>query len=143
MISAGACSKADNTPMLNLDTKSNCTINYSGNDYNCTLNFLGDGIESVTLNSPETLSGMCFRCSNGKYTVSLGSLICRSDTLLIPDNSFPAAVSLIMEELRENRENIKLSEDGNGYSYSSSSKIPYTLKTDKKGTITKIMLGSK
>ncbi len=141
MISAGACSEKDNTPELRLEKERNCVINYLGNDYNCTLGFLSDNVESVTLNSPENLSGLSFRCSNGKYTISLGSLICRSDSLLIPDDSFPAAVSGIMKDLRKNKENIKLSQAEKGFSYSSDSKISYTVKTDNNGHITEIMLG--
>ena len=128
--------------MLSLETERDCIINYFGKDYNCTLSFLNDNVESVTLNSPETMSGLSFRCSNGKYTVSLGSLICNSDSLLIPNNSFPVIVSNLMVELRKNKESIKLSPDGNGYSYSPPNKNSYTIKTDNNGHITKIMLGN-
>ncbi len=142
LLSAGACSEKNNAPMLKLESERNCVVNYLGNDYNCTLSFLSDGMESVRLNSPETLSGLTFRCSNGKYTVSLGSLICRSDTVLIPDNSFPVAVYTLMNDLKKNKDSIMLYPDENGYSYSSNSKVPYTVKTDNNGSITKIMLGN-
>lgn len=142
MISSSACSQADNTPEIKLEKQRNCVINYLGKDYNCTLSFLSGNVESVTLNSPDTLSGLSFRYSNGKYTISLGSLICRSESLMIPDDSFPAAVSKLMKELRKNKENIKLIQSENGFSYSSASSIPYTVKTDNNGHITNIMFGN-
>ena len=142
-LSAAACSEENDSPKIKLETERDCIINYKGNEYSCTLSFLSDEVEAVTLKSPETLSGLSFRYSDGKYTVSLGSLICRSDSILLPDNSFPAAVSDIMHDIKKNKDNIQLIKEKNGYSYSPSLGTPCTVRTDQNGSITEISLGNK
>lgn len=140
-LSAASCTEEVQTPELKLESEKDCIIKYGGNEYDCSLSFLSDGVEAVTLNSPDSLAGLSFRYTDGKYTVAYGSLICRSDSVLLPDNSFPTAVSKVMHSLRKEKENIVLSPIEKGYTYSGKAGIPYTLKTDENASITEISFG--
>ena len=127
-------------PPLTVSAEKDCVVKYGSEEYKCSIKYISSSVESITVKSPENISGMTFRHSDGKFTLSYGTLICKSEELLLPENSFPYKTSAVLKKLRKNKDTITLSPDENGgYTYKDNAS-DFTVRTDKNGVLKEIIL---
>ena len=95
-------------------------------------------VETITLNSPDSLKGLTFR-KNGSSGIALSytTLICRSEDMLLPVGSFARSAADAVHDLRKNTSSSDTEENGEGYIFK---RDLYTLKTDKNGTILEMLI---
>ena len=139
LLTCASCSSG-RMPSLQIKAQQDCTIIYGDKRYQCTLSFPGNDIKVITINSPESLSGMTFRSSGGRSTVSYGGLICRTDKSILPENSFPSRIYVIMDDLKKEGPITELSESGDGFCYCGKNDREFKVKADKDGNITEIII---
>ncbi len=134
---AGGCSQEKPPPTPELSADGACIVKYKDEQYGCNIRFLSKDVETITVNSPAAVKGMTFRSGNGKFSISYSSLICRSDSLLLPEDSFPKTAARAVHDFRSKSDTLEANADTNGYTFSNHS---YTLKTDPNGIIKEILL---
>lgn len=136
LISCG-CHSEVAPPVPALASDGSCIVKYKDIQYDCIIRFLSKDVETLTLNSPDTVKGMTFRSGENVFTVSYSSLICRSDGVILPENSFPRITAKVIRSFRKNPEQLNASAQENGYLFSGKS---YSLKTDENGIIKEILI---
>lgn len=142
LFSICSCSQTEKIPEVNPCINGDCIVEYGSTKYSCNINYLTDGIDVLTIKEPKELSGLTFRHADGKYSLSYGSLICRSNDLLLSQNSFPNTVMGILTELSKDKSKLTLkSNNGENYVFSGKSKYgEYQLTADSEGIISKISI---
>ena len=133
-------SNQQSAPPLTVSPDKDCIVKYGGEEYKCSIKYISSSVESITVKSPENISGMTFRYSDGKFTLSYGTLICKSENLLLPESSFPYKTSAVLKKLRKNKNTITFSLNENGeYTYKDEVS-DFTVKADKNGVLKEIIL---
>lgn len=137
-----SCRQQEKIPEINPCINHECTIEYAGMKYECSITYLTEGTDILTINSPKNLKGLTFRHADGKYSLSYGSLICKSNDLLLPQKSFPNSVMGILSELCKDKSKLKLeNHTDTDYTFSGKSKYgSYNITSDPEGKITKISI---
>lgn len=69
-------------PTVHAEVDTDMTLHDGSTDYACHVQYVSKDNATLTLSSPESLAGMTFHRSNGAYTLSLGSLLCKGGRLL-------------------------------------------------------------
>lgn len=91
------CSANDSFPEIQAAADSDADIRYNGTEYRCHIRYIDNATSSVTLLSPEEISGLTFTRSSGEYTCSLGKLLCKGEDL--PDNSLPKEIFRVYDSI--------------------------------------------
>lgn len=140
MLAFCSCSSSLNVPNVVTKIDSNAKVSFGGSEYECKISRLTDGVVSIMLQSPDDISGLTFKFSDGKYTVSYGELMCRSDSVLFPQSSFPRLIMDILSVAAVS-ENLMYQSCENGlYTFSGSSDSgKFSIVTDSSGIITQII----
>ena len=133
-----SCSSTKETPVPKLASDGSCTVKYGSMKYSCNIKFLSKDVETITIRKPESLNGLTFRKTGGdNLSLSYSSLICRSDSMLLPEDSFASTAASAIHDLRKNPSSADAAENEDGYTFTRSS---YTLKTDKNGIIKEMLI---
>ncbi len=140
MMTAAGCTQQERIVRPELKSEQMCIVKHGENEYGCKLQFLGSNVEGITIESPSSLKGMTFRSSAGKYSLSYGSLICKSDRILLPESSFPVKLMKVMQQMRKKQDDIILTESGNDYVYSENDGLGYRIVADENGNIKAIQI---
>lgn len=75
------CSESVSFPDVQAAADEDAAVQYRGNEYKCHIRYIDKDTASVTLLSPEEISGLTFTRSNDGCACSLGSLMCRGGSL--------------------------------------------------------------
>lgn len=135
------CSCSQNEKIPNVITKinNNAIIEYGNNKYECHISRLTDGVVSITVNSPENISGLTFKFVDGKYSLSYNELLCKTDNVLLPRFSFPLIIINILSVADKQENLLYQSSEDNIVTFSGNSSYgKFNLVTDNNGKITKI-----
>lgn len=62
----------------------------------CELSRLPQGAATVRLTSPQTVQGVTYKWLDGKYSISYGDLMCKTDSVFLPENSFVCSLTDIL-----------------------------------------------
>lgn len=134
-----SCSVAEKVPEVIAAIDKNAEVEYDGLSYECHITRLTDGVVSVGINSPENLSGLMFRQADGKFSVSCGELICKTDSITLPEISFPIMLMKILSSASVKENLLYCSSENEIYKFTGNSDTgAYQIFTDKTGSITKI-----
>ena len=137
-LAAAGCTGEDAAPELKIGSNVSCRISCGGRDYRCTLSFISDDVENITLTSPESVKGITFGSYSGNHTISAGTLICRSDSRLLPESSVPARIHRFIRRLKADRREIKLFPADEGYK---NDELPgMDIRTDEHGMLTELII---
>ncbi len=140
MLTAG-CTGQNTAPKLKFGSSVDCSISCGGRDYRCKLSLVSDDTEKITMTYPQSVEGVTFGRSGGNNTVSMDSLLCRSEGSFLPDDSVPVRAEEIIRYLKKNREEIKLFPDGDGYG---NDDLPgMKIRTDENGTLAEVTASGK
>lgn len=133
-----SCSSTPEIPHPKLSADGSCTVKYGSSEYSCNIRFLSKDVETITIKKPDSLSGLTFR-KNGENGLSLSysTLICRSDSMLLPENSFASSAAAAIHDLRKNSVSAESAESTDGYTFT---RPAYTLRTDKNGIIKEMLI---
>lgn len=134
-----SCSQSVKIPSVITNINSDALVEYGGTEYECHITRLTDGVVSICLNSPENLSGLTFRLADGKYSVSYDELLCRTDSVFLPETAFPTMIINILS-VANTQENLiyQSSENGLVTFTGTSNTGGFQLITDTDGNITEI-----
>lgn len=134
-----SCSAAEKVPDVITGIDKNASVEYDGMNYECHITRLTDGVVSVGVNSPENLSGLMFRQADGKFSVSCDNLICKTDSITLPDTSFPIMIIKILSSASVKDNLLYCSSENGIFKFTGNSGIgSYQLFADREGNITKI-----
>ncbi|MDD6489028.1 MAG: hypothetical protein PUG48_04330 [Clostridia bacterium] len=134
-----SCSVAEKIPEVITGIDKNASVEYDGMNYQCHITRLTDGVVSVGVNSPENLSGLMFRQADGKFSVSCDNLICKTDSVTLPETSFPFMIIKILSSASVKENLLYCSSENGSFKFTGNSDTgAYQLFTDKEGNITKI-----
>lgn len=93
------CVSKPKVPDISTAIDSKAVVKSGSESYNCIINYVSPTTASIQFNSPETIKGMTVRRADGKYSLSLGSLICRTDTPIIEGDSVPMTVIELLDSI--------------------------------------------
>lgn len=135
-----SCSESTKIPDIVTNINSNAVVQYGSTEYDCHITRLTDGVISVSINSPENLSGLTFRRADGKYSVSYDELLCRTDSVFLPETSFPTLIIDILSAVGDKEKTVYCSSENNLVTFSVNSKSGnFNIVTDSDGNISKII----
>ena len=135
-----SCSAAEKVPDVITGIDKNAVVEYNGMNYECHITRLTDGVVSVGVNSPEKLSGLMFRQADGKFSVSCDNLICKTDSITLPETSFPVMIIKILSSASVKENLLYCSSENGSFKFTGNSNTgAYQLFTDSNGNITKIL----
>ena len=134
-----SCSAVEKVPEVITAVDKNASVEYDGCNYECHITRLTDGVVSVGINSPENLSGLVYRQADGKFSLSCGELICKTDSITLPETSFPIMIINILSSASV-KENLLYCSSENGiFKFTGNSDTgAYRLFADSEGNITEI-----
>lgn len=134
-----SCSESVKIPNVVTNIDSNAVVEYGGTKYECHIIRLTDGVSSISINSPENLSGLTFRRADGKFSISYGELLCKTDSVFLPENSFPTIIMNILS-VANNQTNLiyQSTEDGVVTFTGNSDTGEFQITTDTDGNIAEI-----
>ena len=135
-----SCSESIKIPDVVTNIDNDAVIEYAGTEYECHIVRLTDGVVSISINSPENLSCLTFRRADGKFSVSYGELLCKTDSVLLPETSFPTMIINILS-VTNNQENLIYQSAENGLvTFTGNSDTgEFRIITDTDGNITEIL----
>lgn len=134
-----SCSSTEKIPEVITGIDKDAGVEYDGMNYECHITRLTDGVVSVGVNSPENLSGLIFRQTDGKFSVSCGELICKTDSVTLPETSFPIMIIKILSSASVKENLLYCSSENGSFKFTGNSDLgSYQLFTDSEGNITKI-----
>ncbi len=134
-----SCTQNVKAPTVVAKVDGSAVVEYGNAEYECTINRLTDGVISITLNSPENISGLTFKQSDGKYTISYGTLICRNENALFSEYSFPNLIMEILSAASNSENLIYQSSENELYTFSGSTSLgKFNITVDSEGKITDI-----
>lgn len=136
MLTAG-CTGQDSAPKLKFGNDVNCNISCSGREYRCTLSFVSEDAQKITMTYPQSVEGIAFGCCSGSNSIALNTLLCRSESDLLPGTSVPGRLREFIVYLKKNREEIKLFPAEGGYKNDDIRGMK--IRTDENGTLTDII----
>ncbi len=134
-----SCGNSVKIPTVITNINTDAVVEYGSQKYKCNITRLTDGVISVTINSPQNLSGLTFRCVDGKYSVSYDELLCKTDSVFLPETSFPTVIIQILSSV-SNRDNL-LYQSVNDDKFIFSGNTPlgsFNIETNSDGKITSI-----
>ena len=137
VFSCAACSENSKVPNISAVTDSDMRTEYNGQTYNVHIHYVNSSTASVLFHSPDTVKNLSFNRADGKCSVSLGGLVCRSEKPHFMNESLPVGIIDIFDSVNQNKENaVFKTADKDGYYFeiqNVSGNI--TVLTDEKGTI--------
>ena len=137
LLAAGGCHQEELPPVPKLSANCACVVRYKDVSYNCRIGFLSKDVETITIQTPAALSGLTFSKGQGQYKLSYGSLVCRSDSALMPQQSLPQKITNAVHDFRRQPQSLQAEKTGTGYTFTSPA---YALVTDAEGLIREIHL---
>ena len=72
------CSESGSVPEIQAAADCDASVVYRDAEYLCHIRYVDRNTASVTLLSPEGVSGLTFTRGGGEYSCSLGALLCRN-----------------------------------------------------------------
>ncbi len=133
------CSSQSSVPSPHISADNDAVITFKDETYKCRISCLNKNTSSLTFSSPESLSGLCFKSSDGTVSVSLGSLMCKNENLLLPKTSLPARVKTIFDSIASDGFSFT-AQHGENYEFSNKDSS-VSLLTDKSGDPLRIISG--
>lgn len=117
LVFVSGCQAPVKAPELKLTGDIGCVISSGGEQYECTASYVSDSVYSLEFSAPKELEGLKYSFSGGVCTVSMGTLMCRSDGIFLPDTACPMEVMRVIKHLRNSVDEIKpeRSDDGSYY----------------------------
>ena len=88
-LTLGGCAGEPKVPTVNPAVDCEIEAEMSGTAYDCRVTYVNDQTAAVTFLSPESLKGIRVSRANGECSLSLGTLLCRSDGGLAGKNALP------------------------------------------------------
>lgn len=134
-----ACSQSGKIPKVSFSTDSNAVVEYQSGKYNCHITHPSAKIISIKLTSPKNVDGLTILSSDGKYSLSFEGLMCKTESEILPETSFPSEISRIFTVL-ENPDNLLFVKQSNElYEFSGKTKDGnFKLYSDSEGKIKQI-----
>lgn len=128
-----SCTQGGSAPEINAAVDSNAEVRLGDMNVGCHITYVNEGMASMTISSPDTLSGLRFSRADGKNSMSLGSLLCRSEKSMPVSSSLPQQVFSALDTVRSS--DMKLLEEKDGeYTFSGvGSGTDITVVTDSTG----------
>lgn len=125
------CSSQSSVPSPRAAIDKDAEISFQGETYKCRINYLNRNTSSITFSSPESLSGLSFKRSDGTVSVSLGNLMCRNENLLLPQSSLLTRVTKLFDCVSSDELSFT-AQHGENYEFSDKNST-VSLLTDKDG----------
>lgn len=92
-----ACSGiSEQIPTLKTSFSANVQVTMGEQKIVCELSHLPQGAANVRLTSPQTVQGVTYKWLDGKYSISYGDLVCKTDSIFLPKNSFVCSLTDIL-----------------------------------------------
>lgn len=133
------CSYSEKIPQVTAKIDGNAVIEYGNTEYKCNMARLADGVSFVKILSPENIAGFEFREADGKFSVSYGELVCKTESVILPENSFPVSVLNILSAVSADGNLLYCSSENENYKFTGNSDTGmFEVFTDKDGNITGI-----
>lgn len=129
-----SCNENVKIPEVIAAVDRDATVTYNGTEYDCHITYVNGNTASVEMKSPENLQGLTFRKTEGNQTVSLGKLICKSDSFYFGDDCIGTQIMQAFDGVKQ--ENIKfMSLKNDLYLFSGKNDSSLTFLTDSDGNI--------
>lgn len=71
------CAAEEEAPPEKSEADTEQTININGTEFTYRLNYINENMITASFSSPPSVKGMVLRCSNGSYSISLDTLLCK------------------------------------------------------------------
>ena len=88
LILCGCSVITENVPEVQTAFSATVSVTMGENEVICTVSRLPEGAATICLTSPETVQGITYKWLNGDCSISYGELLCETDSIFLPDNSF-------------------------------------------------------
>lgn len=134
-----SCSASVKIPDVVTNINNSAVVEYGSTKYECHITRLTDDVVSISINSPESLSGLTFRRADGKYSVSYDELLCKTDNVFLPEVAFPTVIIDILS-VADKQENLLYKSSENDFvTFSGNTETgTFNLVTDNDGNISEI-----
>ena len=134
LLTLAGCSGTAAPPAIHAATDTDMTLHYGDTDYLCHICYVNKNNASLTLSSPDTLSGLTFHRTNGRYSLSLGSLLCKGGNLF-PNSGVPAKdVLSAFDDLSDSSLTCTGQTEDGTYTFTLPSSDSFSLTTDSSGS---------
>lgn len=136
-----SCSQGTAAPEINAAVDSDARVQLDDMDIECHITYVNEGMASLTISSPDNLRELKFSRADGKNSMSLGTLICRSEKSVPGSGSLSQQVFSMLDAVRSS--DMKLAEEKDGiftFTGDSDGKT-ITIETDSSGKPIKLENG--
>lgn len=127
------CSGELSVPTVNPAVDCRADAEYDGAGYDLRITYVNDQTAAVTFLAPESLEGIKVARSNGQYSLSLGTLLCRSQQGLSGESALPRRILTLLDAVK-NTSLTPTENNEQGCTFSGSADgQDFTLVTDRSG----------
>ena len=134
MLFCTSCSENVRIPSVNTAVEENVSVNIGDTEYRCHISYVSDTTAAVTFSAPESLKDMTFRKTADGFSVSLGTLICKSGDFSFSESCVFRQITDELAKIKQ--DNIKfMSKQGDKYMFSLKSDPTCKFLTDENGHI--------
>ena len=134
-----SCAEQPKIPDISTVLDNNAAIAADGQTYDCHINYVSPTTAAITFNAPDTIKNMTVRRADGQYSLSLGSLICRTDTSLLDDTSVLMRAVNVLDGITKSQNVQFRSADENKFTFTVGvGNDNVTVVTDRKGAVKNI-----
>ena len=124
------CSSGSSVPTVRSATDSDAAVSFQGREYPCHINYVNKNTAVLTLKDPETLAGLTFQRSDGVYSLSLGTLVCKNVPLTNRNSAIAVQVLSAFDRISGDPPAFVRQHDSNCYEFSDGD---ITVLTDAEG----------
>lgn len=130
-----SCSENIKIPSVNTAVEENAVVTVGEKEYKCHISYVNDVTSSVAFSSPESLKNMTFRKNSDGFSVSLGTLICKSESFDFSESCVFVQIMNALSAVKQ--ENVKfMSKQNDKYMFSLKDNPVCKFFTDADGNIT-------
>ncbi len=130
------CQSTDDTKDIVTDFTSKFVAKYRNMEVKGSLSTNRQGITSIRIDYPETVSGINFNYKSSDMEIARESLICSADEAYIPPKSFPSVLKSICDGIGNNRAEL-VSNNDDSYTYNLKTETGNCIiKTNTDGIVT-------
>lgn len=110
------CENQEEQKNLVTDFTADFTAQYRGTDVKGSVSTNRQGVTSINITYPETVSGLSINYKDSQMEITRESLICSADEAYLPQRSFPSQLKSVLKGVAEGRATLA-SQNENGYTY--------------------------
>lgn len=134
-----SCKEQPKIPEISTVLDNNAKVTYQGQTYDCHINYVSPTTASVTFHTPDTIKNMTLRRADGQYALSLGTLICRTDSSLLKDSAVPMQIINMLDGVKKSKTLQFKSADEKTFTFTTQiNGETVTVTTDPKGNLQKL-----